>query len=53
MDNHERACILHTQANIRRALVSACACAIANHQVCIRGVEIIETVVTRIFQAIT
>jgi len=54
MDNHERACILHTQqANIRRAVVFACVCAIANHQVCFRGIELAVTVVTRIFHAIT
>jgi len=40
---HGRAFILHTQANIRRAVVFACVCAIANHQVCFRGVELTET----------
>ena len=49
MDSHERAGILHTQANIRRAVVFACVCAFANHQVYFRGVELTETVVTRIF----
>jgi len=48
----KRACILHTQANIPRAVVFACLCAIANHQVCFRGVELTETVVTRIFHAV-
>jgi len=53
MDNHERTGILHTQANIRRAVVFACVCVIANHQVCFRGVERTETVLTWILHAVT
>jgi len=32
--------MLHTQANIRSAVVFYCVCAIANHQVCFRGLEL-------------
>jgi len=53
MDNHERPCILHTQTNIRYAVVFAFVCAIANHQACLRRVELTETVVTQIFHAVT
>jgi len=53
IDNHERTCILHTQADIRRAVVFACACAAANHLMYFRGVELAQTVVTRIFHAAT
>jgi len=52
-DNHERTCMLHTQGNNRRVVVFACVCATANHQMCFREVELTETVVTRIFHAIT
>jgi len=45
---------MNTQANMRRAVVFACVCAIENHQVCFRGVELTETVeVTRIFHAVS
>jgi len=53
MDNHERVCVMHTQANIRRAVVFACVCAIANHQMCFRGIGLTETLVIRIFHAVT
>jgi len=53
IDNHETACMLHTQMNIRRAAVFACVYAIANHTVCFHGAELTETVVPRIFHADT
>jgi len=48
MDNHERSCILHTQANIRCIVVFT-----TSHQVCFRGVELTKMVVTRIFHTVT
>jgi len=46
--------IAYPSKHALRAVLFACVCAIANHQVCFRGVQLTETVeVTRVFHAVT